>query len=177
MQGSNPETSATQTAVTQTPAGPVPVSAEALAHGYEPGRLGFRWYVIFVIGLIASAIVIHLLLWVMLRGFESASSHEDVRNSAMQSAQDLRPPGPPLQPSPAQGAPPRQPWQDMASYRVHEAELLRTYGRDEATGQVRIPIDRAMELLVQKGLPTTQPAMQLPRAATRQLNPESSGGR
>jgi hypothetical protein len=164
--------------VTITSAGPLPVAPDALARGYEPEHLSLRGYVIFVVALIVSAIFIHLLLWVTMRGFEKAESRGDqARNSSLQSAQPAIPPGPQLQPSPAQGEIPRQPWQDMAAYRVREEQLLGTYGYDSKTGQTRIPIARAMELLVQRGLPTTQPSMRLPTPATRQMNPESSGGR
>jgi hypothetical protein len=165
--------------VTITDAGPLPVSGEALARGHEQERIGLRGYVIFVVALIVSAIVIHLILWLTMCGFEKAVSHNQglERNSALQPERPTSPPGPILQPSPAQGEIPRQPWQDMAAYRVHEQELLSTYGYDPKSGQVRIPIDRAMELLVQRGLPTTQPSMRLPGATTRQMNPESSGGR
>jgi hypothetical protein len=170
--------SATRSDVTVTSAGPLPVSADALARGYEQERLGIRWYVIFVIAMVASTLVILLVLWVMLRGFGSATAkREDVRNSALSPADPIVPPGPQLQPSPSQGPFPREPWQDMADYRVREEEMLNSYAYNPKTGEVRIPIDRAMQLLVQRGLPTTQPSMRLPTPATRQMNPESSGGR
>jgi hypothetical protein len=177
MSDLNLQSSPTQTDVTVTSAGPLPVSADAIARGYEQERLGFRFYAIFVAVFIGSAIVIHLVLWVTMRGFEKVESHDEGRNSAFQSSAPIVPPGPMLQPSPAQGEIPRQPWQDMAAYRVHEEEMLKSYAYDAKTGEARIPIDRAMELLVQRGLPTTQPSMRLPQPATRQLNPESSGGR
>ena len=177
MSDPNLQSSPSHTDVTVTSAGPLPVAADALAQGYEPERIGVRGYVVFVVCLIASAIVIYLLLWVTMRGFERVESRDQGLNSALQSSQPLVPPGPVLQPSLAQGEIPRQPWQDMAAYRVREEEMLKTYAYDEKSGQARIPIDRAMELLVQRGLPTTQPSMRLPQPATRQLNPESSGGR
>ncbi|HEY3898125.1 MAG TPA: hypothetical protein VGM54_05900 [Chthoniobacter sp.] len=43
---------------------------------------------------------------------------------------------------------------DLATLRAHEDEELKTYGWvDRKVGVVRIPIDRAMDLLVRKGLP------------------------
>jgi hypothetical protein len=170
--------SGTPADVTVTSAGPLPVSADAIARGYEPERLGFRWYVIFIVALIFSAVVIHVVVWLMLVGFGSAMTRrQDARNSALSPAVPIAPPGPQLQPSPAQGPAPRQPWQDMADYRVHETQVLNSYAYDPKTGELRIPIDRAMQLLVQRGLPTTRPEMRLPPPATRQMNPESSGGR
>jgi len=49
---------------------------------------------------------------------------------------------------------------DMAEMRVHEEGLLKSYGwinRD--TGTVRIPIERAMDLITQRGLPQSGPAV------------------
>ena len=55
------------------------------------------------------------------------------------------PPGPRLQVS----AP-----KDMQALRAAEDEILKTYGWvDRAKGVVRIPIDRATQLLVERGLP------------------------
>ena len=49
---------------------------------------------------------------------------------------------------------------ELNTIRQREEDTLSTYGYvDENAGTVRIPIDRAMELLAQRGLPTrTQPA-------------------
>jgi hypothetical protein len=49
---------------------------------------------------------------------------------------------------------------DMEQFRKAEEETLHTYGwMDQKEGIVRIPIDRAMDLLIQQGLPfETQPS-------------------
>lgn len=53
--------------------------------------------------------------------------------------------------------PPRleaQPAAEMERFRQQEEQILNTYGWvDEASGVTRIPIDRAMELLLKQGLP------------------------
>lgn len=44
---------------------------------------------------------------------------------------------------------------EINGFRLHEEETLHSYGWvDQSAGVVRIPIDRAMELLAQRGLPT-----------------------
>ncbi len=44
---------------------------------------------------------------------------------------------------------------EINDFRVHEEQTLNNYGWvDEQAGVVRIPIDRAMQLLAQRGLPT-----------------------
>jgi hypothetical protein len=53
-------------------------------------------------------------------------------------------------------APPLQPnaVQDLQQMRAHEDEILGSYGWvDRRRGVTRIPIDRAMDLLLQRGLP------------------------
>ena len=60
------------------------------------------------------------------------------------SAREL-PPVPRLQPDPRQ---------DLAHMKEQQEEILNSYGwADQGTGKVRIPIDRAMDLLLQRGLP------------------------
>ena len=74
-----------------------------------------------------------------------ASPFEDVR---------MLPPEPRLQVS----AP-----KDLKQYKAAQGEILNSYGWvDQKAGVVRIPIDRAMDILVQKGLPVrgTTPAKQ-----------------
>ena len=44
---------------------------------------------------------------------------------------------------------------EINDFRLHEEQTLHSYGWvDQSSGVVRIPIDRAMELLAQRGLPT-----------------------
>jgi hypothetical protein len=56
------------------------------------------------------------------------------------------PPPPRIQPNPSA---------DMQSYMQYQQNLLNSYGWiDRQNGIVRLPIDRAMELLLERGLPT-----------------------
>jgi hypothetical protein len=56
------------------------------------------------------------------------------------------PPPPRIQPNPAL---------DMQSYLQSQQRLLNSYGWiDRQNGIVRLPVDRAMELLLERGLPT-----------------------
>lgn len=58
---------------------------------------------------------------------------------------------------------------ELNEVREHEEQLLNSYGWvDEKAGVARIPIDRAMQLIAQQGLPT--------RSQTMQSNPEEAGG-
>ena len=52
---------------------------------------------------------------------------------------------------------------EITSFRMQEEQTLHSYGWvDQSTGVVRIPIDRAMELLAQRGLPTRPQAGTVP---------------
>jgi hypothetical protein len=60
---------------------------------------------------------------------------------------------------------------DINDFRLHEEQMLNSYGQpdqqpgSETAGSVRIPIERAMDLIVQRGLNTT------PRAGTTPESP------
>jgi len=52
---------------------------------------------------------------------------------------------------------------EINDFRMHEEQTLHSYGWvDQPAGVVRIPIDHAMELLVQRGLPTRPQAGAVP---------------
>ena len=63
------------------------------------------------------------------------------------------------------------PWKDLGQYKAAQEEILNSYGWvDEKAGIVRIPIDRAMDILLQRGLPvrTADPSVQgAPRTSQR----------
>ena len=83
-------------------------------------------------------------------------------------AQDARqlPPEPRLEETPAQ---------DLGEMRAAENKMQSTYGwLDESAGSVRLPIDRAMDLVVQRGLPSRAEAGEQSAAAGVSV-PTSSG--
>jgi hypothetical protein len=76
---------------------------------------------------------------------------------------DVLPPQPRIQASPSQ---------DLRDFRVYEDAVLEKYGWiDKSKGRVAIPIDRAMELLAQRGIPPQKAPADLnlfePREGTR----------
>ena len=80
----------------------------------------------------------------------------------LKATQQLGPPASPFAAS--QTAPPAprlqvHPAQDLKQLRTAEDEKLNSYGWvDQKAGIARIPIDRAMDLLAQKGLPVRETA-------------------
>jgi hypothetical protein len=65
---------------------------------------------------------------------------------------------------------------ELNKIRLHEEDTLSTYGYvDENAGTVRIPIDRAMDLLAQRGLLTrTQPADMTAASSTQEKTKEAN---
>jgi len=97
-------------------------------------------------GLLVSAIVIQALIWLLFRAFDGREATRNLPSYPLAAGQDSRlPPEPRLQTDPRG---------DLGELRAHENTVLSTYGWvDKAAGVVRIPIDEAMKITVQRGLP------------------------
>jgi len=96
-------------------------------------------------GLVAVTAVVLLVMWWMSVTFKQQEEASDRAPSPLAEARlDPIPPGPRLQPSP-----PR----DMDELRAKDRETLTTYGWvDRAGGVARIPVDRAIDILAERGL-------------------------
>jgi hypothetical protein len=96
-------------------------------------------------GLSAVTLVMSLLMWWLLRGFDSFDSKRDVRLRPIESALPQQPPPEPrLQVSPND---------DMRRMREEEDRLLERAGWvNRQEGTVRVPIDVAMEVIVSRGV-------------------------
>jgi hypothetical protein len=118
--------------------------------GHEESDVSIRGIVRFGIGLAVAAAVIHVAMWGLFRLLDARESREERPVPPLVAAGLARtPPGPRLEPDPL--APRR-------AMQAREDVLLRTYGWvDRGSGTVRIPVERAMELLVERGLPPAKP--------------------
>ena len=86
------------------------------------------------------------LSWAVLRGLEKWREGASTRATMAEPQAAQQPPAPRLQQ--------REP-KDLAAFRLEEAEVLSTYGVvDKEKGVYRIPIDQAMKLLLERGLPS-----------------------
>ena len=99
--------------------------------------------------LIVVAAVIHLLVYVLFGYFNAREGVKVPAEYPLAASQGPRePPEPRLQTDPRQ---------DMTDLRATEDELLGSYGWvDRNAGVVRIPIDAAMRLTLERGLPARQ---------------------
>jgi hypothetical protein len=125
---------------------------EAQAAGYEirdaePRSLGY-----FAASLVFLVIFAGGVAWWTFRNF-SAATVASVEGDPFATSRPL-PPAPRLRVSPAL---------DWATYKQMEERQLETYGwTDEQRGLVHVPIERAMDMLLESGLPARQ--QEAPRA-------------
>lgn len=115
---------------------------------HEQSDVNIRAIVIFAVALLVAAIVIHIGLYWLLEFYGEESPRPAPVVTAPGAEEQIPPPR--LQISPRA---------DLAKMRAAEERELTTYGWvDKEKQTVRIPIDRAMELLVKRGLPVRKPA-------------------
>lgn len=117
---------------------------------HETSDVNIRAILVFAAGLIAAAVVIHLLVWGLFRYFEAREARQPQVSYPLAVQQERRlPPEPRLQTNPRE---------DLRELRDAEDQVLTTYGWvDRNGGVVRIPIDEAMRLVIQRGLPARPP--------------------
>jgi hypothetical protein len=122
--------------------------APAASPRYETSDAEVRGVFTFLVVLSLVLIFTALLSWGMFKYFSTSQANR-VPASAFAGARQL-PAGPQLQVNPRQ---------DLLRFRAEQEHALESYSwenRDDGT--VRVPIERAMELLLQKGLPVAPTA-------------------
>lgn len=95
--------------------------------------------------LVVMAVVVHLLMWWLLRGLDAFESRKDVQLSPIeQSSPQLAPPEPRLETSPNES---------LRLMRAQEDELLGHAGWvDQRQGTLRLPIDAAIDVIAARGV-------------------------
>jgi hypothetical protein len=125
----------------------------------------------FGIGLLLGCIVVVFAMWAM---FDFLFSRESAKNAdnpaaAMMNERPKLPPEPRLQ---------AEPKVELKDLEADEAAILSSYGWiDPNKGIVRIPIDEAIEIVSQKGLPSKPSPTGLDNDGYRMLPEDSSSGR
>jgi hypothetical protein len=118
---------------------------------HEESDVNIRAILGFGAGLVVVAAVIHLLMWLLLGFFEAREAKQALapRMYPLAAEQaDRLPPEPRLQTNPRE---------DLADLRAREDAVLQSYGWvDRNAGIVRIPIDAAMKLTLERGLPARE---------------------
>ena len=113
---------------------------------HETSDINIRGVLGFGLGLLLAGIIIHVGVWLLFLYFSGrAVSPTGLRYPLAKGQENRLPPEPRLQTNPRQ---------DLRDLRANEDQVLTTYGWvDKNAGIVRIPIDQAMKLVVQRGLP------------------------
>ncbi|MCU1383087.1 MAG: hypothetical protein JWL71_1784 [Acidobacteria bacterium] len=116
---------------------------------HEHSDVNFLAILGFAGGLIVVAVIIHLVIYVLFGYFNSREGVQRVAEYPLAvGQQDRVPPEPRLQTNPRE---------DLADLRAREDGQLTSYGWvDKNAGVVRIPIDTAMRLTLERGLPARQ---------------------
>ncbi len=116
---------------------------------HESSDVNFGDIIGFGIGLVLVGVAVSVLVFALFRFFESrARLHQAVEYPMAMSEGNRVPPEPRLQVNPRQ---------DLRDLRAKDDELLGSYGWvDKNAGIVRIPIDAAMRLTLERGLPARQ---------------------
>ena len=116
---------------------------------HEESDVDIRAIFGFGIGLAVAGIVISFVVWLLFQHFEARESRKVTPEFPLAAQQGNRlPPEPRLQTNPRA---------DLADLRAQEESVLETYGWvDKNASVVRIPIEEAMKLTVQRGLPARQ---------------------
>jgi hypothetical protein len=106
------------------------------------------------VAIIISAVVIHFAVWGLFDFFSAREAHKGKPPATLFNTKRQQPQRPRLQTdAPA----------DLQQMRARETATLESYGWvDRQKGIVHIPVERAMELLVERGLPKTEPTMTNP---------------
>jgi len=111
--------------------------------GYEQRDVNFRAAYIFA-GTLAAVLIVVIFAMRGLFGYFSEAQTLGPPPTPFKNVREL-PPAPRLQPDPKL---------DLARTLEEQRQLLDSYGwADQGTGKVRIPIDRAMDMLLERGLP------------------------
>jgi hypothetical protein len=121
----------------------------AVQHGAETGdfdrEISVRRILWSGVWLTAGTLVFALLMWWFLRGIKAYEDHNDVVMAPMMARNPQPPPpGPPLQDDPGK---------DMAKMRTDEDVLLDRAGWvDQQGGTLRVPVNVAIDAILQRGL-------------------------
>jgi hypothetical protein len=133
-------------AKTDTGAGPGRgITAHATEEGEFDREISVRGIVMTGVALLVVAVVVHLLMWGLLRGFSSYDKKRDVRLTPIEaSSPQPPPPEPRLQLSPEE---------DMRLMRAQEDQALQNAGWvNPQQGTVRVPIDVAIDVIAARGV-------------------------
>ncbi len=119
---------------------------------HETSDVNLRAILGFLVGLTIACVFINFVVWLLFTYLNVRESRPVTPDFPLAVQKENRlPPAPRLQPNPLESQLPREALQQL---RDQEDRALNSYGWvDQNAGVVRIPIDRAMKMLVERGVP------------------------
>ncbi|HZT77170.1 MAG TPA: hypothetical protein VFA27_10960 [Vicinamibacterales bacterium] len=116
---------------------------------HEESDVNVRGLFAFAVGLTLVVAFVAFVVWLLFQFYSVRESRKTTPEFPLATEQENRlPPEPRLQTNPRQ---------DLSDLRSQEDQILTSYGWvDRNAGVVRIPIDRAMKLTLERGLPARQ---------------------
>ena len=146
--------------------------------GYEQSDVQIGGIIRFGVGLTVATIVVCLLMWGLFKYFEAREAREEqalVPATRIAVDQPRRPAGPVLQGAPGSKFELKSPLMEMEEWLKVEQEQLNNSGWvDRNAGITRIPIERAKELLLERGLPFREQTA-TPKQETAPAEPPATG--
>jgi hypothetical protein len=138
---------------------------EHAEQGFEHQDLAAQGVLAFLASLIIGGVVVYFVIWGLYHFLEARQREHQPELSPLvkQVETDTRIVSPDEVKKFPQPRLERNERTEIKDFRLKEEQTLNSYGWvDEKAGVVRIPIDRAMELLAERGLPTTPKAGTVP---------------
>lgn len=139
------------------PAGPSP---EAIKAGHEVGEISIKPLVNFLIGLVvlsAASLAASYAVFLFLANYKSRTVEKPTPMQVLQQGQ--KPPLPRLQVNPLK---------DWLDFKAEQDSVLTTYGWvDKEHGVVRLPVDRALEIMAERPWPHAAGEYRPPGVAAR----------
>ncbi len=123
----------------------VPRDPESDRRGHEVRDVAVRPILYFVIGLAVFGGVLQTVMSTIMQGYVAADTRAAVPSADILSDHGDTAKAPPLQ---------RDTTADMKKMYAEEDAILTSFRKNKETGKVRIPIDRAIEVVVKRGLLT-----------------------
>jgi len=152
---------------------------EELKHGqndpeleYEHQDMSPSSVYAFLTGLAIAGILIYFVLWGLYRFLDHYErTHQPAQNPLVQTEADTRNVAPQAIQKFPQPRLEKNERVEINNFRLKEEQTLNSYGWvDQKAGVIRIPIDRAMALIAQQGLPTTPKVGQVPPSEVNVVN-------
>jgi hypothetical protein len=118
---------------------------QSRVEGYELQDANVRNVVVYGFGMLVLVVMLGFIFSIIVYKVMARNSNGYPPPSQFQAPQSELPPTPRLE---------EHPWSDLGEFREAETKQLDSYGwADKSKGIVKIPVERAMDLIVQRGLP------------------------